>query len=610
MRPRHAGDARDPASPPADLPATTRRAALLVAGLAALSATLAGALSLLLFVQVRRQVLHRLTWDHPDLVWASPLGYGALYVLLLALIAPGLLVRPRGGARLAAALSGAGTVLGVMILFPRISQWSSLLLALGAGVQCWRATARPMPALVRPLARVATLLACSYLAVLAGTLAARAMRGGARGAAAAAGDRPNVILLIWDTARAASLSAYGYAERTTPHVEDLAREGVLFERAYANAPWTLPSHASFFTGRNPGELSADWQTPLDEAHPTIAELLREAGYETIALNGNADYGGVNTGLGRGFETYVQQRRSWRQILYSSSFGQTESLRTILRTMAPWTVRAALTKPNLRVELEMAEREMYYARHVTDDFVAWTRTRVDPRPYFAFLNFIDVHEADQLPAWERHVLAGATTRRARYDRALAHLDAQLGRLVAALRARGELDRTIIVLSADHGEHFGENGVPAGHGVSLYDAVLRVPLVIRYPRALPAGTRVPAPVELRDLGATILALARLEAPFPGVPLTRLVSPPAAVAPDTFVHEVSRRINEAWNVPNKAHALKAIRTDSLKYIRRQDGQEALYAYRADSLERVNLVDSAAFRAPLARLRARLQRAALPWR
>src|SRR5262249_43485980 len=113
----------------------------------------------------------------------------------------------------------------------------------------------------------------------------------------------NVLLLVWDTVRAQNLSLHGYSRRTTPNLQRLAARGVQFRHAFATAPWTLPSHASLFTGRWPHELSANWKTPLDEQVPTLAGRLSSRGYDTAGFVANLDFCSRETGLGRGFVHY-------------------------------------------------------------------------------------------------------------------------------------------------------------------------------------------------------------------------------------------------------------------------------------------------------------------
>ncbi len=580
-----------------------------IAFAALIAATMSSTLYLLAFVFVRRHVLGFMAWDYQNQIWHSPIAYGVLYALVVAVCLPVVWLRPSVGARLAIAVFGGLGVLNVMITFPRIAQWSSLLLALGAAVQGWRLATDAGERLMRNMGRAAVAFTGIYAVVAATTLVHRARGRGDAPEATARDEAPNVIFMIWDTVRAANLSAYGYPVQTTPNLAALAAEGVLFERAYSNAPWTLPSHASFFTGQEAGALSADWKTPLDKTHPTIAEVLRRAGYETIGFNGNAFYGGYSTGLGRGFDTYRQHRSTWRQVMLASAFGQTASLKRVFRELTRSTVADVFRKPDLSVFAGFAEYDVYYSRYIADEFLAWTSQRTSRRPYFAFLNLYDAHEYGALPTAEKYIVRGGKTPKERYDLAIRHLDTQLGRMITELRARGALDNTIVVVAADHGEHFGEHGIEIGHGVSLYDATLHVPLVIRYPKGVPAGTRVSTQVELKDLGRTILAMSGIDSPFPGRPLSRYWGN-AATAGDTLLAEVSKRINETRPLPNRDHALKRVMTDSLVYIRRQDGREELYAYRVDTLEQRNLVDSTARRPQLEQLRKRLAAVPYPWR
>ncbi len=129
---------------------------------------------------------------------------------------------------------------------------------------------------------------------------------------------PNVLLITLDTVRAANLSLYGYSRQTTPNLDRFAKRGVVFDKAFATAPWTLPSHASLFTGRWPHELSTDYTVPLDGTHPTLAEYLSRQGYRTAGFVANLGYCSFGTGLARGFEHYEDYRRSLGQIASSST----------------------------------------------------------------------------------------------------------------------------------------------------------------------------------------------------------------------------------------------------------------------------------------------------
>lgn len=133
-------------------------------------------------------------------------------------------------------------------------------------------------------------------------------------------DAPNVLLIILDTVRAQNLSLYGYLRKTTPRLEELAVRGTLYDRAYAPSSWTLPSHGSFFTGRPPHQQSGNSFTPLDDALPTLAEVLGDHGYYTLAIVANADNAFPHTGLDRGFLRYDAGTAATWEILQASRVG--------------------------------------------------------------------------------------------------------------------------------------------------------------------------------------------------------------------------------------------------------------------------------------------------
>jgi arylsulfatase A-like enzyme len=329
-----------------------------------------------------------------------------------------------------------------------------------------------------------------------------------RQAASALGPAPpsaNVLLIVLDTVRAKSLSLHGYPHRTTPALEAFAKTGVRFDRALATAPWTGPTHASLFTGQYPGSLSIGWREPLDGTYVTLAEALRGRGYETRAFVANTFGCTFERGLDRGFIEYRDYPVSAGEVLRSSSL-----------------VRGLLSFYRVRRALDYYENlGRQDAPGVTADFLAWL-DRSPGRPFFAFLNYFDAHDPYHPPVpfdtlfgpnprgnpwmikrwWDRTSYTGADidAERKAYEGAIAYLDREIGRLLDELRRRGTLDRTLVVITSDHGEEFGEHG-RVGHGHSLFMELLHVPLVIVFPPAVPAGAAVTQPVTLRDLPATI-------------------------------------------------------------------------------------------------------------
>lgn len=168
----------------------------------------------------------------------------------------------------------------------------------------------------------------TWPAVCAVVLTAFAFRGAAAlkehravaGLVPPATHAPNVLIIVMDAVRAPNLSAYGYARRTTPKLERFAERSVRFERAIVTAPWTLPSHASMFTGRYPHEMSADWEVPLDATDPTLAEVLRDRGYITAGFVANYIYGQPEFGLSRGFVHYESRQINFWALIATSGLG--------------------------------------------------------------------------------------------------------------------------------------------------------------------------------------------------------------------------------------------------------------------------------------------------
>ncbi|MGH7657200.1 MAG: sulfatase, partial [Gemmatimonadales bacterium] len=301
----------------------------------------------------------------------------------------------------------------------------------------------------------------------------------------ASAGAPNILLIILDTVRASSLSLYGYDQPTTPGLDQRAKRGAVFDRALSTTSWTLPSHASMFTGRYPYNFPASWEIPLGSEFPTLAEVLQEHGYATGGFVANLLYTQRESGLARGFIHYEDFRVSREQLKESTALGQ-----RIYEWQGGWVSakRAYDRKPG---------------EEVSSSFLRWVDQTRDA-PFFAFLNYYDAHVPYRAPQPWRDRFKTGRRDRDRYDASIAFLDQEIDGLLEELQARGHLENTIVVLTSDHGELFGEHGLE-GHGNGLYDPTLHVPLVIWYPPVVQTGRRIERPVTLRDLPATLLDLA---------------------------------------------------------------------------------------------------------
>lgn len=271
---------------------------------------------------------------------------------------------------------------------------------------------------------------------------------------------PNVLLITLDTVRADRLGSYGYQGAATPTLDRLAAEGVRFEFAYSPTPLTLPAHATLLTGVQPPTHGLIDNGMRASRFPvsTLAERLRAAGYDTGAFVAAYVLNAVH-GLDRGFA------------LYDDGPDVAGDVFALFRGTAP-----------------AAER--------VDRLLEWLR---GPRrePFFAWLHLFDAHAPYLPPAGFRSRFAANP-----YDGEIAYIDGQLARVLGYLEREQLIDDTLIVVTADHGESLGEHG-EATHGVFLYDATLRVPLILHWPAGL-SPRSVAEPAALVDVLPTMLGL----------------------------------------------------------------------------------------------------------
>ena len=402
-------------------------------------------------------------------------------------------------------------------------------------------------------------------------------------------DNLNVIWIVLDTVRASSLSLYGYHRATTPNLERLARLGVTFERAIAPASWTLQSHASMFTGRYPFDLSADWDIPLDGAYPTLAETFRQAGYETAGFVANYYFLSPSYGINRGFDYYESYRLTPGRALRSTSIGE--------RAYQKWRLFDKIEK-NDSFGNKNAER-------MRTNFINWLDRRQESKPYFAFMNFIDAH-APYLPP-EQYVSRFTDNKpigylpikpalqkdpviiqglQDAYDGEIAYIDDQMGLLYDELAARGQMKNTLMVISSDHGEQFGEHGL-LDHGNSCYLPLLHVPLLMIQPGSIPVSV-VKTPVGLRNIAATIIDLTKLDSGWtiPGQSLVRYWVNP------TVESEIIRSESTLEVTRNNSNIFYMRSTslikDDLHYIHNQDGSEEFFDLGGDPGEVENVLNA----------------------
>ncbi len=335
----------------------------------------------------------------------------------------------------------------------------------------------------------------------------------------------NVVVVLIDTLRADHLGAYGYARPTSPHFDALARDSVLFQHAVAQAPWTKPSVASLMTGafaHKHGVVSS--RDALGPELPTLAEALRQRGYRTAAFSANP-WITPEFRFDRGFDQFESGRAMGAQLtnLYRLLKRADRALKRVgvPTDLAGWVFWDASGNTG------NSERD----RLLTDGVVEWLG-RQGEDPFFLYVHLIGPHDpydppADYVrrfrdPAWEgppgptvpparvQTVFEKAaplepgtlTALIAQYDAAVAYADEQFGRIIEALERRGQFERTLVVVTADHGEEFYEHG-NWRHGNQLYNEVVHVPLAFRLPSQLKPARR-PDLAMLVDVFPTIVGL----------------------------------------------------------------------------------------------------------
>ena len=451
-----------------------------------------------------------------SIVWISPIVDVALFLIFAFVVATFSGFRPAKG--------GASTLVFILVLISiynwarlmeRLTYGACVLLSLGAATFFARIFRKDPDRYVRFFSRTAALIGIIWLLSLIGIGGGKRLiesRELATLTSAPAGA-PNVLIILVDTLRADHLSSYGYG-RSTPNLDRLASQGVLFENAISACSWTLPSHASLITGRYPadhgmqGVQPAPWMGWGNHAlhrYPTIGEALQRRGYRTAAFSGNQTYFTSNVGLGRGFIHFEDYFQSPADMFLRTQFGR-EFHRFYLHdddsVLAHWLRSLGLN--NLLDDRKRADE-------VNREALAWIAR--DQRPFFAFLNYIDVHDATYLQWFHALPPWGMANRVDQYDSAVSYVDGQVGQLMQELKRRGLGSNTLVIFTSDHGEALGDHSMQY-HGIALYRDQIHVPLFISYPGHVASGVRIARPVSNASIAATIMAtLGETGKVFPG-------------------------------------------------------------------------------------------------
>ncbi len=419
--------------------------------------------------------------------------------------------------------------LGLGLVFANVGFALGIKTVLGVGIAAAGGMALGVPLLLATGARSRVALAAVALVVAAGTRL-RPPRH------AVASNQPSVAFVVLDTTTASHLSTYGYPRPTTPHLTDLAARSLLYRRAIAGAPWTVPSHGAMFYGRHPSRLGfqgSDADFDHDALNGTIAGDLAATGRPGVGISANPWIGGI--------------------LALRDGFGSVWSVQHLAQPLA------------VRILERVRDRDWGYegpGTRVTALALDWIDRLAPDRPWFLFLNYLDPHSPYSPPAAERRAFAadvdpmlGDDTRlynsghqritpairaglSALYDGEVASLDRALGQLFDGLAARGYgASNLLLIVVADHGEQLGEHGV-VGHMIGMPDTVLHVPLLVSGPGVKPGV--VETPVQTVQLRATIRELLGLD-PLPDI---EPALPPWGVAPAFLISEHLGELQWYWS------------------------------------------------------------------
>lgn len=429
---------------------------------------------------------------------------------------------------------------------------------------------------------------------------------------AAAPGSPNILVIVIDTLRSDHLSVNGYARNTSPAIDRIAGQGVLFENAFSTSSWTKPAHASLLTGLFVSQHLAD-NKPLDNRFPTIGEVLQTYGYRTGGFSGNFDVFGQKEHLDRGFMHFEGHYQSLKDDVTSSIYGFLFEDEILHKAIGyPYKLNRKL------------------APEINQGVLRWIDSEPG-KPFFAFLNYFDVH-APYIPPqpyrskfsnqanpggqintdWDlNHIYIPLTPEQLQgemdaYDGAISYVDDNIQQLFDQLQARGILNNTLVVIVSDHGESFGEHGLRE-HTNSLYREVVQVPLIFWWPGHIPQGQRIAQPVTIAALPATLIDLIgqAKQNKFQGPALTALWTQPEASAgwPDPIAE-----IGQKWWVPpqhlTSKNGFRSTINSQWQYIEQGTTSTEIYAYKQDPQETKNLATNPEMQPVMAQFKSYLQK------
>ncbi len=302
-------------------------------------------------------------------------------------------------------------------------------------------------------------------------------------------EKPNIILISIDPLRQDHVGVYGYERNTTPVLDKIASEGVVFKNSYSTAPWTLPSHMSMFTGLPPSVHKVDIDNrKLGEDVALFTEVLSENGYRTGGFF-SAVYLKPDYGFSRGFDKYIDQRKKHSDEITDKGINWIE------------------INKNDNFFIFFHYFDVHYPYRPPEDIAPKFGVDVSIKKWFKFgkLSYLRIFS-------DPNIKMNKDVRKKMinlYDGEIFRVDRSIGRLIEYLKKEEIYDNTIIIITSDHGEEFKEHG-SFGHSHQLYSELINVPLIIRFPEKFPKNKYISSPVSSIDIASTILHLVSVKVP----------------------------------------------------------------------------------------------------
>jgi len=418
--------------------------------------------------------------------------------------------------------------------------------------------------------------------------------------------KPNILIFLMDTQPVRNMIPYGFKKNTTPNIQKIAEEGIVYENHFVTGSWTVPSHASLFTGKyQSGHGAGVSYEFLSRDMPTMAEVLRKAGYQTVAFSNNSWVNQDETDICRGFEDFTLVRKHRGQTV---NIGPEDKL--LLRTEedsgSAYTVRLVqdwfekryekdkpffmfinCVEPHLKVWAPQPFRKNFLLEGVSEE----EALKVNQDVFAERMGFVPNRPDGHMNERDWEILKSL------YDGETACLDHRMGLLFDYMEAKDLLDDTLLIITSDHGDLLDRKGY-MGHHLALFDDLIHTPLIIRYPGVLPKGKRIKHLVQICDLFPTLLDLIGIDdktikKEMQGVSLIPTWDDDPVR--DSIIAEYQKplqtieralRHNPDFDYRPWLRRIKTIRTLEWKYIWYSDGNDMIFNMKSDPGERNNLI------------------------